>query len=165
MALQNRLEISLVAAVSGFRRRPVGIYITLSSLIAASTRGDRQPSQFMTIESGEIGDVLRIVSGKTGISHFRHDAQAAEYLHRARRDVIAPLLGRPVLSLALQHEYIRTARRQVERQGHADWACPSDNDARIPIVRCQNPLPFKLVLPPPAFTAMDKAQIRGAATA
>jgi len=93
MTEQDRLQIDLIDPVRRLRRRPPCIGAARGA-VAGGAAGNLDPAELNARRGCPVGAVVGEVRGQAGIAQLRRHAEPAEYLHRARRDVVALDAGR-----------------------------------------------------------------------
>ena len=131
---QDRLEVDLVDAVRRLRRRPPGVGAARCRC-SGRARRDVDARQLGAGDRGAEDDVVRIVGRQAGVAHRLRDAEPAEQLHGARRDVVALHVRRLAARPRLEHHDARAAPGEVHRQRQADRPGADDRDVGVEVVQ------------------------------
>ncbi len=139
MTEQDRFEIDLVDPVWRLGRRPPRVG-SAGCAVTGRAAGNFDATQLDARCRGPIGAVVGEVFGQTGVAQLCGHAEPTEYLHRARRDVIALDAGRIARAADFGDDDIDPARSQIHCRGEPHRARAHHQHLR------PHPLP-RLVLP------------------
>jgi hypothetical protein len=116
--------------------RPIRIWPFGRRVTVRATR-NRDARQLAPDDSRAICAVIWEVGRQSAFPHLPHNAQAAEHLHRARRDVVALHIGRFAGTANLRHDDINAAGREIHGRGQSDWPRSDDENLGFNFFSCQ----------------------------